>query len=159
MQAVTKVAQSSRSFMASAGIGTANEMKLEQVNGKFVNLYRLICSKHLLITAYKNIRSNQGGMTPGVDGKTLDGVNDNYFDALVKELISEKFKFTSVKRIYIPKANGKTRPLGIPTSRDKIVQEAIRILLELIFEGKFSNMSHGFRPKRSCHTALHQVSK
>jgi group II intron reverse transcriptase/maturase len=158
-QAVTKVAQSSRSFMASARNGAANEMKLEQENSKFVNLYRLICNKDLLITAYKNIRSNQGGMTPGADKKTLDGVSDKYFDALVKELISESFKFTSVKRIYIPKSNGKTRPLGIPTSRDKIVQEAIRILLETIYEGKFSDMSHGFRPKRSCHTALHQVSK
>lgn len=159
MQAITKVAQSSRSFVASARNGTANEMKLEENEGKYVNLYQLICNKDLLIKAYKNIRSNQGGMTPGVDNKMLDGVNDKYFEAIVKELSTEKFKFTSVKRIYIPKANGKTRPLGIPTSRDKVVQEAIRILLEIIYESKFSDLSHGFRPKRSCHTALHQVSK
>lgn len=145
--------------MASARNGAADEMKLEQENNKFVNLYKLICSKDLLIQAYRNIRVNRGGMTPGVDKKTLDGISDKYFDDLVEVLTTEKFKFTSVKRIYIPKANGKTRPLGIPTSRDKIVQEAIRMILEVIYEDKFSDMSHGFRSKRSCHTALHQVSK
>jgi len=134
-------------------------MKLVQVDGKFVNLYQLICSKDLLFKAYRNIRSNPGGMTPGVDNLTMDGINEEFFDELIKELMTDKFKFTSVKRVYIPKANGKTRPLGIPTYKDKIVQESIRVLLEVIFEGKFADVSHGFRPKRSCHTALHQISK
>lgn len=159
MQAITKVIQPSRSFMVDAGNGTTNEMKLVSEDKKFVNLYQLICEKDLLIEAYKNIRGNSGGMTPGVDQKTFDGINEEYFNKLIDELKTEKFKFTSVKRVYIPKANGKTRPLGIPTSRDKIVQEAIKILLEVIFEGKFHDVSHGFRPKRSCHTALNQVSK
>nr|YP_010183833.1 hypothetical protein LI437_mgp36 [Coccidioides posadasii]QVG61956.1 hypothetical protein [Coccidioides posadasii] len=159
MQAMSKVIQLSRSFMDVAGNGASNEMKLVQVDGKFVNLYQLICSKDLLYQAYKNIRSNSGSMTPGVDNLMMDGINELFFDELVKELKTEKFKFTSVKRVYIPKANGKTRPLGIPTYKDKIVQESIRILLEVIFEGKFAEVSHGFRPKRSCHTALHQISK
>jgi hypothetical protein len=159
MQAVTKVIQPSRSFMVDAGNGATNEMKLALKDGKYVNLFQLLSTKDLLIQAYKNIRSNSGSMTPGVDDKTLDGINDESFVKLIKELITEKFKFTSVKRVYIPKSNGKTRPLGIPTSKDKIVQEAIRILLEVIFEGKFLDVSHGFRPKRSCHTALHQISK
>lgn len=151
MQAKSKVIQLSRSFMDVAGNGASNEMKLAQVDGKFINLYKLICSKDLLYRAYRNIRSNSGSMTPGVDNST--GINELLFDELVKELKNEKFKFTSVKRVYIPKANGKTRPLGIPTYKDKIVQESIKILLEVIFEG----VSHGFRP--SCHTALHQISK
>lgn len=159
MQAISKVIQPSRSFMTVAGSGAVNEMKLILVDGKYVNLFQMLCTKDLLIQAYKNIRSNSGSMTPGVDELTLDGINNELFDKLIKELTTEKFKFTSVKRVYIPKANGKTRPLGIPTSRDKIVQEAIRILLEVIFEGKFLDVSHGFRPKRSCHTALHQISK
>lgn len=159
MQAITKVIQPSRSFITVAGNGAANEMKLVSKDDKYINLYQLICNKDLLIEAYKNIRSNSGGMTPGVDNRTLDGINENYFDKLLEELKSEKFQFTSVKRVYIPKANGKTRPLGIPTSRDKIVQEAVRTLLEAIFEPSFHDVSHGFRPKRSCHSALQQVSK
>jgi hypothetical protein len=159
MQAMTKVIQPSRSFMAAAGNGTANEMKLMFEDGKVVNLYQLMCNKDLLIQAYRNVRSNSGSMTPGVDDKTFDGINEVYFDKLIDELSSDKFKFTSVRRIYIPKANGKTRPSGIPTSRDKIVQEAIKILLEIIYESKFLDVSHGFRPMRSCHTALNQISK
>jgi hypothetical protein len=159
MQAVTKVTQLSRSFMVDAGNGATNEMKLVQVDGKYVNLYQMMCSKDLLIQAYKNIRSNSGSMTPGADDMTLDGISEEFFNKLISELATEKFQFTSVKRVYIPKANGKTRPLGIPTSKDKIVQEAIRILIEVIFEGKFLDVSHGFRPQRSCHTALHQISK
>lgn len=159
MQVITKVIQPSRSFIAAADNGTANEMKLVLKDNKFVNLYQLICSKDLLIQAYKNVRSNPGGMTPGIDNLTYDGINDEFFEKLIMELKLEKFKFTSVKRVYIPKANGKTRPLGIPTSKDKIVQEAMRILLEVIYEPTFLDVSHGFRPKRSCHTALHQISK
>lgn len=145
--------------MDSAGNGMSNEMKLEIRDGKFVNLYSIICSKDLLLQSYKNVKSNSGSMTPGIDNLTLDGINEEYFDKLADELRHEKFKFTSVKRVYIPKANGKVRPLGIPTARDKIVQESMRFLLELIYEGKFSDSSHGFRPRRSCHTALNQITK
>lgn len=91
-------------------------------------------------------------------GVTLDGINVKYIKQLALELKTEVFQFTSVKRVYISKGNGKTRPLGIPTIRDRLVQEAMRMLLEAIFEGKFSDLSHGFRPGRSCHTALSQVS-
>lgn len=159
IQAMTKVTQHSRSFITVAGNGTDNEMKLELTENKYVNLYKLICTKELLVQAYLKIRSNSGGMTPGIDELTYDGISEKYFNDLISDLKTEKFVFTSVKRVYIPKANGKMRPLGIPTSKDKIVQEAIRILLEKIFEGKFLDASHGFRPERSCHTALHQISK
>lgn len=159
MQAVTKVTQFTRSFMDDADTGTSNKMKLVLKEKKYVNLYDLICSKELLIQSYMKIRGNTGSMTPGVDNKTYDGINDQFFDKLALELTKETFRFTSVKRVYIPKKNGKMRPLGIPTYKDKIVQEAIRTLLEVIYEGKFLNVSHGFRPKRSCHSALHQVSQ
>lgn len=159
MQANTKVTQFLRSFMDCAGNGESNEMKLDIINGKITNLYKLLCNENLLIKAYQNVRSNAGGMTPGADGLTLDGFNQEVIDNLIEDLKSEKFKFTSVKRVYIPKSNGKTRPLGIPSGRDKVVQEAMRILLEVIYEGKFSDLSHGFRPNRSCHTALKQISK
>lgn len=194
----TKVTQFRRSFMDSAGNGMSNEMKLEIRDGKVVNLYKLICSKDLLLQSYKKIKSNpwgftsfpsqrrSGSMTP-VDYTTRggDGINEgSFFEKLAEELRSEKFKFTAVKRIPPQKnlrgglgRNGKQRPLGIPTSssggglaspsfpmgegrgRDKIVQESMRFLLELIYEGKFSDNSHGFRPGRSCHTALHQITK
>lgn len=98
-------------------------------------------------------------MTPGVDGQTLDGINEKVITQLSQDLKNEKYNFTSVKRVYIPKANGKMRPLGIPTIHDRIVQEAMRTILELIFEGEFAHTSHGFRPNRSCHTALNSISK
>ncbi|MGH2152800.1 hypothetical protein ACQ1Z6_14825, partial [Enterococcus faecalis] len=90
--------------------------------------YKLMCCKEIIIKAYVNIKSNSGSMTPGIDELTLDRFNQKYVDDIIDDLSSEKFKFTSVKRVYIPKANGKKRPLGIPTSRDKIVQEAMKIL-------------------------------
>jgi len=126
-------------------------MKLEKKDGKYVNLFKFICCKEFLIQAYNNIRGG-GSMTQD------EGINEKYFDQLVNDLRTERFQFTSVK---IPKAaaKGKHRPLSIQTSKDKLVQEAIRILLEVIYEGKFSDLSHGFRPKRSCHTAFNQITK
>lgn len=147
MQTNTKVTQFTRSFIVDAGNnGTTNEMKLESVDNKYVNLYKMISTGAFIIKSYKNIKSNPGS----IDGLNPDGFNKRYVEDLVNELKTEKFQFTSVK---IPKANGKTRPLGI--LRDRIVVEAIRILLEAIFEKKLS--SHGFRP--SCHSALQQISK
>jgi retron-type reverse transcriptase len=93
-------------------------------------------------------------MTPGVVPETLDGFSQETLDLLVKELKKESFKFKPARRVYIPKPNGKLRPLSIGSPRDKIVQEAIRMILEAIYEPIFRNESHGFRPNRSCHTAL-----
>jgi len=154
MLASTKVTQFSRSFMVCAGNGETLEMKLEITDGKVTNLYKLICRKELLIKARENLR----GSMQSKDGLT-DGLNHLLIEEIIQELESEKFKFSDVKLVYKAKANGKTRPQGIPTAKDKIIQEAMRILLEVIYEGKFSDLSHGFRPGRSCHTALKQVSK
>jgi len=96
-------------------------------------------------------------MTPGIDGMTLDGFGGQRINKLIESLKDHSYQPTSVKRVYIPKKNGKMRPLGIASSDDKLVQEIIRMLLESIFEPTFSNLSHGFRAKRSCHTALAQI--
>lgn len=139
--------------------GARGIMELEVQDGKHVKLYKLICSKEVLELAYRNLSPNEGSMTAGIDGKTLDGTREDTIIKLTQKLIHEKYKFTSVKRVYIPKGNGKMRPLGIPTIHDRIIQEAMRIVLELIFEREFNHASHGFRPKRSCHTAINEISK
>jgi group II intron reverse transcriptase/maturase len=96
-------------------------------------------------------------MTPGTDKETLDGISKDYFKKLSKSLIEESFQFKP--RVYIPKANGKMRPLGIPSPRDKIVQKTMAIILNAIYEPNFLDSSHGFRPNRSCHTCMAQIAK
>lgn len=93
-------------------------------------------------------------MTRGTDGRTIDGFSLRLVDDIIDQLKSEKYHSNPVRREYIPKANGKMRPLGIPTFRDKLVQEALKELLEAIYEPIFSENSHGFRPNRGCHSAL-----
>ena len=132
-------------------------MKMKVRNGKYYGLYKLISNEDVLFGAYQMIKSNPGNMTPGSDGQTLDGISQNFFRKLSTELITETFQFKPSERIWIPKANGKMRPLGIPTPRDKVVQKAMALLLNLIYEPEF--VPHGFRPNRSCHTALAQIDK
>lgn len=107
--------------------------------------------------AYQNIYASQGNMTEGADGKTIDAMSLNRIDGIIASLKDESYQPQPSKRTYIPKKNGKMRPLGIPSFDDKLVQECVRLLLEAIYEGSFSKTSHGFRPKHSCHTALTQV--
>jgi retron-type reverse transcriptase len=96
-------------------------------------------------------------MTPGVNPETLDGMSREVLDEIVRKLKNQSFQFQPARRIEIPKPSGGTRPLTIAPPRDKVVQEAIRMILEAIYEPTFSDYSHGFRPKRSCHTALKHV--
>ena len=98
-------------------------------------------------------------MTEGSDGKTIDGMSLKRIENLIDALKDESYQPKPARRTYIPKKNGNMRPLGIPSIDDKLVQEVLRMLLEAIYEGSFENTSHGFRPKRSCHTALIQVQK
>jgi len=139
--------------------GTDLLKKLTVLNGKYSGLMKLISSEDFLLMAYNNIKSKPGNMTPGVDGRTLDGISPKFITELSKSLKDESFQFKPVKRTFIPKANGKMRSLGIPSPLDKIVQEAMRIVLSIIYEQKFSNLSHAFRPGRSCHSALKEISK
>lgn len=133
--------------------------KMEVLDGKYTGLYRLITSEELLFTAYHNIKSKPGNMTPGTDKETLDGISPKYLRNLSQELRDEKFRFKPTRREFIPKANGKMRPLGIPSPRDKIVHKAIGTVLELIYEQIFLDYSHGFRPNRGGKTALAQVDR
>ena len=109
--------------------------------------------------AYANTYPNKGAMTKGVDDTTIDGFSDERVANIIRQLKEEKYRFKPSKRVYIPKANGKKRPLGILTGDDKLVQEVVRILLERVYEPVFCDESHGFRPNRSCHTALEKIQR
>ncbi len=120
-------------------------------------LYKLICDKDLLNIAYNKLKSKPGQMTPGISPVTLDGMSNEVLEAITASLKSETFQFSPGRRIQIPKGSGGTRPLTIAPPRDKLVQECMRIILEAIFEPTFLDCSHGFRPNRSCHTALKSI--
>ena len=107
--------------------------------------------------AYQNIYASQGNMTQGTDGKTIDAMSLSRIDGIIASLKDESYQPQPSRRTYIPKKNGKMRPLGIPSFDDKLVQECVRRLLEAIYEGSFAKTSHGFRPNHSCHTALNQI--
>jgi group II intron reverse transcriptase/maturase len=112
----------------------------------------------LYIMAYERIKSKPGNMTPGTDGETLDGFSLDIVHGIITDMRTEQFHFKPVRTTFIPKANGKLRKLGIPSTRDKIVQEAMRLIVEAIYDSPaspyFLDTSHGFRPHHSCHTAL-----
>lgn len=123
----------------------------------FQRIYRNLYNREYYVNAYAKIQSKEGNMTEGVDNRTIDGFKYEMIDTLIEKLKTEQYYPKPVRRTYIPKKNGKTRPLGIPSFEDKLLQEVIRQLLESIYEPIFSDNSHGFRPDRSCHTALCQI--
>ncbi len=128
--------------------------------GKRINgLFRLLESRVLWWQAYANAHQNKGAVTKGADGTSLDGFSEQRIERIIDALKSDQYRFNPVRRVHIPKGNGKTRPLGIPSGDDKLVQEVVRMLLEKIYEPIFSKDSHGFRNKHSCHTALMQVKQ
>ena len=128
-------------------------------NYQYQRLYRNLYNPEFYLTAYQKIQAKQGSMTAGTDGKTVDGMGMKRINALIAKLRDFSYQPSPARRTYIPKANGKKRPLGIPSFDDKLVQEVVRMILESIYEPTFLNTSHGFRPKRSCHTALQYVQK
>lgn len=121
------------------------------------DLYRQLFNPSLFLTAYGKIYRNQGAMTRGVTEETVDGMSLAKIERLIETLRSERYRPTPVRRTYIPKKNGKVRPLGVPTWSDRLLQEVVRMLLEAYYEPQFSAHSHGFRPKRGCHTALREI--
>ena len=129
------------------------------LNYKFERLYRVLFNEEMFYVAYQNIYSKTGNMTAGADGETIDGMSIDRVEQLIDSLKNETYQPNPSKRTYIPKKNGKKRPLGIPSFDDKLVQEVVRMILEAIYEGSFEHTSHGFRPKRSCHTALIDIQK
>ena len=122
------------------------------------NIYRLLYNRNLYLRAYGRIYSNQGATTEGVTAETVDGMSLAKIDRIIEALRYERFRWTPVRRVNIPKPNGKTRALGLPTWTDKLLQEVIRMILEAYYEPQFSDRSHGFRPNRGCHTALGNVT-
>ena len=128
-------------------------------NGTFTRLYRYLLREDIYMEAYKNLYANYGASTRGIDNDTADGFSEEYVQFIIRELADLSYQPKPVRRVCIPKRNGKVRPLGIPSFRDKLVQDAIRQVLQSIYEPIFSYNSHGFRPNRSCHTALKQVNR
>lgn len=126
---------------------------------KFERLYRLLFNKQMYFVAYQRIYAKEGNMTKGTDNSNIDSMSISRIEKLIEALKGELYQPIPSKRVYIPKKNGKMRPLGIPTFNDKLLQEVVRMILEAIYEGSFDNNSHGFKPKRSCHTALRQIQK
>jgi group II intron reverse transcriptase/maturase len=127
----------------------------KQING----LFRLLEIPLLWYEAYANIYANAGAITPGVDATTLDGFSEKRVTAIITRLKTSTYRFRPTRRTYVPKANGKKRPLGISSGDDKLVQEVVRLILEKIYEPIFEESSHGFRPGRSPHTALETIKQ
>ncbi len=128
--------------------------------GKRINgLYRLMETPVLWYDAYARIYSNNGAITKGGGATTLDGFSQGRVDTLIGKLRDGTYRPHPVRRLYIPKRNGKKRPLGVPSGDDKLVQEVVRHILERIYEPVFQGSSYGFRPARSCHTALEAIKE
>lgn len=143
--AVQTVARSMTTYLKTSDLGRAC-------------VYKRIADVETLVRAYEIIKSRPGSMTPGTDRETLDGYSYDKLLKLSESLLNESYTCKPVRRVYIPKANGKMRPLGIPTIKDRIVQQSAKLVIEEIFERKFLDSSHGYRPRRSCHSALAQMN-
>jgi group II intron reverse transcriptase/maturase len=121
-------------------------------------LYRQLFNPQWYLLAYGRLYSNKGALTPGPDGETADGMSLGKIERIIDALRHEHYRFKPVRRVYIPKKDGKKRPLGLPSWSDKLVGEVVRLLLEAYYEPQFSDQSHGYRPKRGCHTALSEMT-
>jgi len=132
----------------------------KEIEHQFENLYSLLCNEDWLRVAHKHVNTNRGRETAGIDGESMCTFNKDLevnLGKLREQLKAKTFEPLPVRRVYIPKANGKKRPLGIPGIRDRIVQEALRMILEPIWEADFSVHSYGFRPNRSTYDAISYI--
>src|SRR5271170_4534807 len=120
-------------------------------------LYRQMFNEDLYLLAYGNVYSNDGAMTPGAGEETADGMSEEKIEQITGLMRRESYRFSPARRVYIPKKNGKLRPLGMPSWSDKLVGEVVCLLLEAYYEPRFSDLSHGFRKRRGCHTALREI--
>jgi len=134
---------------------------LENEEEIFTRLYRYLLRPDIYFTAYKNLYANKGAATKGAKNDTADGFSEAKIAKIIQKLADETYQPTPVRRTYIQKKGNskKKRPLGIPTFTDKLVQEALRMVLEAVYEPIFLPVSHGFRPKKSCHTALKSLKQ
>ncbi len=124
---------------------------------KFTKLFRYMLRPDIYYLAYEHLYANNGAATKGINNDTADGFSEKKVMAIIQSLKDGTYTPSPVRRTYIPKKNGKLRPLGIPTFTDKLVQEVLRMILEAVYEPIFLPSSHGFRPNRSCHTALKDI--
>jgi RNA-directed DNA polymerase len=134
----------------------------EEPEHRFDDLYSLLCNEVWLRVAHHKVNANQGRETAGIDGASMSNFNgdlEGNLERLRVILKAKTFEPLPVRRVYIPKANGKKRPLGIPGIRDRMVQEALRMILEPIWEADFSTHSYGFRPNRSTYDAMSYIGK
>lgn len=120
-------------------------------------VYRCLYSEDLFLAAYNKTGRNKGSLTPGIEDDTADGMNMKRIRNIIEKLRYERFRFRPSRRVQIPKKSGGTRPLGIPSFSEKLVEEALRMLLEAYYEPRFRDSSHGFRPGRGCQTALAHI--
>ncbi len=120
-------------------------------------VYKLLFNRELYLTAYAKLYPNSGAMTKGSTDETVDGMSIQRIDKIIELIREEKYQWQPVRREYIPKKDGKRRPLGIPTWGDKLLQEVMRMILEAYYEPQFSEHSHGFRHNKGCHTALQEI--
>jgi group II intron reverse transcriptase/maturase len=121
------------------------------------DVYRMLYNPDLYLRAYGRLYKNGGAMTKGTTEETVDGMSLAKIERLIDEVRHERYRWTPVRRVFIPKKKGGQRPLGLPTWRDKILQEVMRSILEAYYEPQMSDHSHGFRPGRGCHTALQEI--
>jgi group II intron reverse transcriptase/maturase len=123
------------------------------------DVYRQLFNPGLYLLSYGRLYRNGGAMTKGVTAETVDGMSLEKINGIIAQLRDERYRWTPVRRVHIPKKGGTTRPLGIPTWSDKLLQDVVRALLEAYYEPRFSDHSHGFRPGRGCHTALQRIKR
>jgi group II intron reverse transcriptase/maturase len=122
------------------------------------DVYRQLYNRDLFLKAYGRTAKNAGALTKGTTEETADGMSLRVIDSIIDLLRYERFEWLPVRRLYIPKSNGKSRPLGIPNFRpDRLLQEVMRSILEAYYEPQFSPKSHGFRPGRGCHSAMKDI--
>jgi group II intron reverse transcriptase/maturase len=122
------------------------------------DVYRQLFNRALYLHSYARLYRNDGAMTPGVTDETVDGMSLGKINGIIERVRRESYRWTPVRRVHIPKPKGGTRPLGIPTWSDKLLQDVVRTILEAYYEPRFSDLSHGFRPGRGCHSALMKVT-
>lgn len=120
-------------------------------------VHNLLYNQDLYLRAYAKLYPNAGAMTKGSTSETVDGMSMAKIERIITSIRERTFRWQPTRRVHIPKSNGKTRPLGIPTWTDKLVQEVMRSILEAYYEPQFSSLSHGFRPNHGCHTALQAI--
>lgn len=134
------------------------QSKTEDDSYTFKRLFRNLYNPDFYLLAYNNIYSTEGNMTKGYDGNTIDGMSLARISRVIEKIKNHTYKPNPVIRKFILKKNGKKRPLGLQSIDDKLVQEVIRMILESIYDYNFKKTSHGFRPNKSCHTALKSIN-